>query len=246
MNITFLILFIFIIKIVFIFSENQINYDFECPRETPLFNIFSNSCVYERYDENKHIILNNIIKTQWLNRINPIGIEGFIIINSEISSNGDLIIESIPYSSETRFLYVIKSNGRALFYDEEKSDFIYQINVTTSHFKKSRSKLIKINLIGDDEKDYYISVSYCNNTIDIIDIYNKKINSLPQGEIFDFLNCYDFYILNLINEDKTYIFYSIEEKYNLNINYYDHYLSLQKFQFYNLDLSQNKNYKKLK
>ena len=56
-------------------------------------------------------------------------------INSALSSNGDLIIESFPdsYDKSIRFLYVIKSNGRVLFYDEENNEFTYQINITTSN-----------------------------------------------------------------------------------------------------------------
>ena len=171
---TFIILIIYIIIIVFIFSENQINNNIECPRDTPLFNISTNNCVYEVYDENKHIISNNIIKKQWLNRRNLIGIKGDMYVNSALSSNGDLIIESFPYCHgdpiEIRFLYVIKSNGRALFYDEENNKFNYQINITTSNLTKYESRLIKINLVGDEEKDYYLSLSYYNYTIDIIDI----------------------------------------------------------------------------
>ena len=134
----FLLLIIYIIIIVFIFSGNEINNDIECPRDTPLFNINTNNCVYEVYDENKHVISNDIIKNQWLNRRNLIGIKGGMYINSALSSNGDLIIESFPdsYDKSIRFLYVIKSNGRALFYEEENNEFTYQINITTSDLMK--------------------------------------------------------------------------------------------------------------
>ena len=170
-------------------------------------------------------------------------------IYSAISSNGDLIIESFPHSPgsfEIRFLYVIKSNGRALFYDEENNEFTYQINITTSKLWKYESRLIKINLVGDEEKDYYICLSCGNRAIDIIDIYNKTINSLPQEEIFGLLYpSKDFNALELTNEDKTYLFYSIEGKLNRSSHYLYDCLSLLKFQFYDLDLSQNQNYKKL-
>ena len=59
-------------------------------------------------------------------------------MNSDFSSNGDLIIESFPYSNAItiRFLYIKKLNGRTLFYNEEKNEFTYQINTTTSCLKK--------------------------------------------------------------------------------------------------------------
>ena len=247
MNISYIIFIIYTIIIAFIFSEDSINNDIECPMDTPLFNIRSNSCVYEYYDENKHIISNNIIKEQWLNRRNLIGINDTRYMNSDFSSKGDLIIESFPYipfddgAINIRFLYVIKSNGRALFYDEEKNEFIYQINITTSPIKKFESQLIKINLIGDEEKDYYISCSFSNYSIDIIDIYNRNIINLAQANLFEITPWPSkfFSVLKLANEDKTYLFCFLGKIED------DCYLSLQKFQFYNLDLSQKQNYKKI-
>ena len=62
-------------------------------------------------------------------------------MNSDFSSNGDLIIESFPYSNAItiRFLYIKKFNGRKLFYDEEKNEFTYQINIASSCLKKYES-----------------------------------------------------------------------------------------------------------
>ena len=62
-------------------------------------------------------------------------------MKSVYSSNGGLIIESFPYSNAItmRFLHVIKSNGRALFYNERKNEFTYQINIITSCLKKYKS-----------------------------------------------------------------------------------------------------------
>ena len=84
-------------------------------------------------------------------------------MNSDFISNGDLIIESFPYidykKNDIRFLYGIKSNGRSLFYHEDKNEFTYQINITTPLLFKYESQLIKVNLIRDNEnKDYYLIV----------------------------------------------------------------------------------------
>ena len=46
----------------------------------------------------------------------------------DISSNGDLVIESFRYNggqiAKKRFFYGIKSNGRGAFYDSETNTFI--------------------------------------------------------------------------------------------------------------------------
>ena len=62
MKVSCLFLIKFIIIIGFIFSEDIISIDNECPRDKPLFNKSNNECVYEYYNETMHIISNNIIK----------------------------------------------------------------------------------------------------------------------------------------------------------------------------------------
>ena len=121
MKISYIIL-LYTIIIVFIFSEDIISNDLECPRDTPLLNKINIECVYEYYEENKHLISNNIIKRQWLNRRNIIGVNvPTRYMNSDFSSKGDLITVSFPYNgtaTSKRYINGIKSNGRALFYDE--------------------------------------------------------------------------------------------------------------------------------
>ena len=250
MKISHIFFIIYEIIIVFIFAEDSTNSDIECPRDKPLLNKTNNICVYDFYNENKHIISNNILKEQWLNRRNPIGINETRYMNSDFSSNGDLIIESFSYldgrAIDIRYLYGIKSNGRPLFYDEEKKEFTYKINITTKKLNKYESQLIKINLKGDNEKDYYLSPSFSNYSIDIIDIYNKDIINFNQADLFGFSvwSSKYFNAFKLSNEDKTYLFCFLGRDPPTG-NFSKYYLSLQKFQFYNLDLSQNQNYKKI-
>ena len=84
----------FIIQNCFILSESN---DSNCPRNTPLLNLNNNKCVYEPYNEAIHIISNEIIKIQWLNRMNELGVEKTEYMSYEISSKGDLIIESFIF-----------------------------------------------------------------------------------------------------------------------------------------------------
>ena len=98
-------------------SENN-NENFKCGFNTPLFDIESNSCVFAPFNISKHQISNYIIKTQWLNKMNKIGGWNNWYMGYDISSNGDLIIESIKYDSslvKERNFYAIKSNGRDFF-----------------------------------------------------------------------------------------------------------------------------------
>ena len=83
-----------------------------------------------------------------------------------------------------------------------------------------------------------MSLSFSNYSIDVD---NKKIINLIQGNAFGFSTWPSKYFSNLIlsNEEKTYLFSFLEQK--SESNYY--YLSLQKFQFYNFNISQNQNYK---
>ena len=121
------IFYIIFIKFAFIFSEETSEVNI-CPDNTP-FSFEEKSCVYQ-YNIYDNSMSYEIIKEQVLNRKNPIGSYD-TNINSDFSSNGDLIIESFSYDYNIRFLYGIKPNGRPLFYDEKNNEFIYQINIAT-------------------------------------------------------------------------------------------------------------------
>ena len=141
------IIFIFFIIIkCLIISSDIINSDFECPRNFPLLVINSenNQCVDEPYNNNIHIISNKIIKIQWLNKMNGIGENYIWYMTSDISSKGDLIIESLIYWEgepfRERYFYGIKSNGRPFFFVQENNKFIHEI------YLQSTSTGAKLNL----------------------------------------------------------------------------------------------------
>jgi hypothetical protein len=161
----------------------------------------------------------------------------------DISSNRDLIIQSIRYFSGTlikeRVFYGIKSNGRELFYDEEENKFINQITINSSTiYKKFESEFIKIKLINDD-KDYYLSSSFSNHTIEIINLNDNEITGVFQGLLFDQEVISFRYSIFELSNPKTYMFgFIIKNDSNF-------YLSLQKFQFYKTDLNQEDSFNKL-
>ena len=234
----------FIIQKYLIFSDET---EFLCLRETPLLVINSenNECIYDRYNVIIHKISNEIIKIQWLNKQNELGKANTWYMGYDISSKGDLIIESFIFNFGNqileRFYYGIKSNGRSFFYDQNK--FINQITLIPSNttVKKFENEFIRIRLTNDDNKDYYLSASFDDNAIEIIDFYNNKVNTISLLKIFDYSTWASliYSILELKNEDKTYMFCFIGIKDNYN------YISLQKFKFNNPDISQDNSYSKI-
>ena len=220
-----IIWFLNIIQKCFVLSENN---DFICPRNTPLLTIQNNECVYEPFNENIHRISNEIIKFQWLNRMNSMGVINTWYMSYEISSKGDLIIESSCYKenkiSPERYYYGIKFNGRPLFYKQEKNKFFNQMTLlSNSSVEKYETQMIRIKLTNEDDKDYYLSCSFGKYTIDIFDIYNNKVYGMSPQQLFEYTSWTTkfFNILDLKNEDKTYMFCFIGIKDNFS------YLSLQ-------------------
>ena len=247
MKFDFIIWLLFIIHKYLILSE-ETNNNFVCPRSTPLLilNSENNECVYEPYNKSIHKISNETIKIQWINKINELGVVKSLYMTSEISSKGDLIIESLLYDDEIpfeeRYYFGIKSNGRALFFDKGNDKYINQISLkSTSNIVKFESIMIRIKLTNNDDKDYYLSSCFEGYTIDIIDFYNNQVIGISQLELFNYTSWSTKYysILELKNENKTYMFCFIGIKNNTN------YISLQKFQFHKANLSEENSYTKI-
>ena len=242
MKLYFYLWFFLMIKKIFIYSETINN---ECPKEAPLLDKNSGSCVYDSYDESKNEISNSIIKIQWLNKINQIGEIKTWFIGTDFSSEGDLIIQSFIYDGGVvileRYFYGIKNNGRALFYNEENG-FTNQILINSSSTAfKFESEFIRIKLNNDDGKDYYLSSCFGNYAIETIDFGNNKIFGIPQDNFFgDILITSKIYsVFELNKEPKNYLFCYI----GFNSLYY--YLIFQKFIFKNIDISQENSYEKI-
>ena len=212
-------------------SENN-NENFKCGFNTPLFDIESNSCVFVPFNISKHKISNYIVKTQWLNKMNQIGGWNNWYMGYDISSNGDLIIESIKYDSslvKERNFYAIKSNGRDFFYDNYTGNFTNQIIIySNTDYGKFESEFIKIKLI-DKEDDYYLSSCIWNHTTEIIDLNKNEIFGVYQGLLFNQKNVVTerYNIIESSHNPKTYLFGTIITNYpTLTYNLY-----LQKIQF---------------
>ena len=240
------IFFLIIISIIEIkIVDNETINDFECPRDFPLLKKDSAEieCIYENYTSTKHEISNKIIKAQWLNRINQLGVFKTWFFATDLSSESDLIIQSLIYEGSLdtkRYFYGLKKNGRSLYYNSDNNNYVNQITLNSATtVKKFESHLIKIKLSNNDNRDYYLSSGFSNNTIEIIDFYNNKIIGIPQAEICRYSSWASiiFSILDLTNEERTYMFCFIGNNKN------DSYIVLQKFKFYDIDISKENSYK---
>ena len=212
-------IFIFVLKFPFLISE-------ECQIDTPIKK--DNECLLiyctDSEFENKKCIKNNdIINIQWLNNIILISENPSSYVNSLINSNGDLIIISNKYSSETtneyfkeRVFYGLSSNGHPLFFDFEKNTFI------SKKFLYSDTPLYKNNFevsnIIIDNEEYYLS--FCpNGSVELYDlkgdkIYYKPIDSFLNGKGFSNSR---FFLKKISNENE--ILLGFNEEFSKRIYY---------------------------
>ena len=223
-------------------SEN-----YECPREYPLFlqGTDTKECAYEIYDSSTHTISNQIIKTQWLNKLVQIGVDQCWFIRKSYSSNGDLILETNIYQREPnkfRYFYGIKSNGRPFFYDSINEVFTETKTIEAiTNYNIFESQSIKINLV-DDDKDYYLTCSFTECSIEINDFYNNKVIGISQYVFFGsfYWSTKIFDIIALTNEPKVYLFCFIIISFPS-----PSYVHFQKFKFFKADLRQDHSYEKI-
>ena len=227
-------------------SLNETN--FECPKEYPIFNN-NNECTNEFNENNNNLIKsqrsNNIIRKQWLNRMNVIGSVDCWYMTYDFNSNNDLIIETSAYRQDNnvkeRFFYGIKNNGRPFFYNKEENKYLFNKYINfNSIYLKYESQLKRIKIVND-EKDYFLSISFFDSLIELFDFDNDEISMIPQTEVFGYpiWDSKYFSILELKNEENNYLF-CFTVQYNSN-----HYIILQKIQFTKSNLSEVDSIKKI-
>ena len=177
--------------------------------------------------------------------MNQIDSVGCWYMSMDFNSNNDLIIETTAYEQyenvRERFFYGIKNNGRPFFYNKEENQFLFhkKINFNSNYFKYE-SQLKRIRIVND-EKDYFLSMSFSDCLIELVDFDNDIISTIPQLEVFgyQFWASTLFSILELENEENNYLF-CFTAAYNNNI-----YIILQKIQFLKSNLSEVGSYTKM-
>ena len=90
-----------------------------CPYDNPILDIDGNctsiACSESEINPGKCKIDNDIIKTQWLNKMTLVGENGYQFASVATYYNGDLIFEAIKNISNTRYFYGLKKNGYISF-----------------------------------------------------------------------------------------------------------------------------------
>ena len=223
--------------------------DVECPKEHPLLRTDEKECVLENLAECLDcLISNHIAKTQWLNKVIDFTPFNCWFIEYALNSKGDLILLGYQFKSQSadRYYYGFRQNGRPLFYNHETNNYEYTKTMyIPNFFYKYESEMIKINLYdGDDDKDHFLSVAYADFSIEITDIENERIYNThggPINENYYWTSLY-FSIFELQNEPKVYIFCYIK---NLDGDYTQSYLYLNKIKFFNPDINQANSYQKI-
>ena len=149
----------FLLSILF---NNILNND--CNRTNPILK--DNNCQLIYCNENQFltedcIVNNNIIKTQWLTRINRISKENYRYINIAKNTKGDIFIETSPITEgSTRVFLGLKANGRPYFKknsNKEETPF-YIMNEMSRDLKRHESELINIVLNNDEKDEYLMSI----------------------------------------------------------------------------------------
>ena len=230
-------------------SGKSIFEEMECPREYPLLidNLNSKECVLEYIDDKSNFqISNRIIKTQWMNNFIQIGEKGCSYASFTFNSKGDLIMETSIFdetsNENTKYFYGIQKNGRGLFFNSKTKNYYYQ--KTFKHEENITSsgdyyKLINIKIQNNNEKEYYLKCGSSNiSNVEIIDLNNNSVSSIPHNTMFDTDWISDYFsTIELVSENgHNYLFTFIEDRNTF------YYISKKMIKFFKEDLSQQESY----
>ena len=200
----------YIIKILFFFHLFNLISN-ECDIDTPI-RLSNGTCVLkyctkEEYDSEECTINNNIIKTQFPNKIIIIGEEKFRYTNFLTLSNGDMIIETSPYpTTNKRIFFGLKQNGRYYFNktnSSEETPFNSLIADEETEYKyESGNSIIIYN-----GKEYFVSIGRYNTYTELFDFDNGKIISKKTTELigYESKNIRPN-LINIDKEENTFIF----------------------------------------
>ena len=180
--------FIFFFKLLEILLLNNIIKG--CPVDEPILDSFGNCtskyCTSNDFSIGECKIDNNIIRTQWLNRMNIIAEKGFRLISMATFSNGDLILETIKgYNDKKRYFYGLNITGNYFF--ENKTGKSYHLTEVNNDL--GSDPYFNIFTVfsneenNDDKKEYLILISNETNKIELYDFENFKvyIKKLPDN-----------------------------------------------------------------
>ena len=207
-------LFLLIKLLVFLLLNNHIK---GCPYYSPILdsegNCTSIICSESDMDSEKCKIDNEIIKTQWLNKMTLVGENGYQSAGVATYNNGDLIFEAIESGGKARYFYGLKKNGY-IWLDN------YKLNVNNN----ANNPYINIftvfsNTEDSNEKKEYL-VSIMNNKL-IIELYDLENNKAYVQEITTSSNNRKYISFKIHENDNIYTIYVASTGGNLFIYKYN-------------------------
>ena len=238
----------YILRTIILFK--YINYIVsECPKEMPFLQNGNCKEACNNTDNSLECILNNeILKAQYLNNIIYIGTHDYHYINIIISETDDLICLTSCYpENNTRILFGLnkKGNGYFTFQSKKSKNNILEIN-DTEKVGRFESQIYMLKLFNSNN-DYLLSVSKCNQYIELYDLQNSKIYFEKLTNIFANSNTYQEIgtILKLKNNTQnTYIIgFLLTEYFRYLYNYElfkTNYFYLIRIEFTDLNINKNK------
>ena len=204
------ILFIKIFEILLLINNIK-----ECPIDKPILDNFdvcsSKYCSRNDFETEECKIDNDIIRTQWLNRMDLIGENGFRFVSMATFSNGDLILETISDSDNIkRYFYGLSKNGNYLFKNEMgKPFFLMEVNNIVgkdSYFNIFTVFSNKEN--NNDKKEYLIFIFNENNKTELYDLENRKAFIMELPDSSNNITNFKYMPFKIIEDDKIFTIFA--------------------------------------
>ena len=191
--------FILLINLLVILLLN--NHIKGCPYDNPILDSDSNCtsiiCSESEMNSGKCKIDNEIIKTQWLNKMTLVGENGLQFAGVASYYNGDLIFEAIKNISNTRYFYGLRKNGY-IFFDNYNMNA--DNNVKNPEFNSFTVFYNSEN--SNEKKEYVVSIINGQNKYELYDLDNNKVyvQTFPIGSSIN----YKSITLKITENDKIY------------------------------------------
>ena len=202
-----------------VFFINLIEYcKSSCPKDSPFLKdeVCLSYCTSEEINNKICIIDNEIMKTQFINKINYLSGNGYNYLNMAVTKNQDLLvlISSYPESND-RILFGLTNEGRGYFNEDKKCSITINDRTVTGKFE---SEIFVFKLL-DGTKEYLLSFGKTPQYIEFYDIISKKIiNYYPINtffyQLYDVRQLVGAYFKITTNDKNYYLIGLLSTKYN--------------------------------
>ena len=180
-----------------------------CPVDEPILDRFDNCtskyCTNDDFNKGECKIDNDIIRAQWLNRMNIIATNGFIFVSMAAFSDGGLILGTIKGNEDKkRYFYGLNKNGNNFFENKGRSSVLAEANNNLGKDYFNIFTVFSNKENNSDKKEYLILIPNESNKIELYDFETLKFNiqTLPDSIIG--ISNIKYMPLKIIEEDKIF------------------------------------------